>query len=519
MTVVIEKIRLINYRRFEDYTIKPNERINILVGDNETGKSSILEAIDIVASGSVRKVESLGLDHLFNTTAIENFWETRKYHDLPKMIIELYLEGDFDYTMNGKNNSLNIVTDGIRLVCSPNEDYITEINEFLTSEILIFPYEYYNIRFSTFSDEGYSGYKRKLKTVHINNANLSSDYATNDFIERMYHQYTENDTRERIKHRSQYRQMKKQFCIDHLADLNERVPPDKNYYFALENNHSNIFSQDLMIYEDLVAINNKGTGRQVLIKTDFALEKAGENVDVILMEEPENHLSHGNLQRLVSSIAGRQDGQIFITTHNSLISTRLDLNNLIILSADGKDEPLYLHNLSKSTSNYFLKSPPASILEFTLSPKIILVEGPSEYILFDKLYESITGRHIDQDSIHVLAIRGLSFRRYLEVSRITKSKVAVVTDNDGDYQNNCIKKYEDFNDLHNIKIFYSKNNDRRTLEYHLLENNKDICLNSFGNNPLDYMLRNKTECALELSKLSNLAVPDYIREAIEWIRE
>ena len=49
MSVTIDKIRLINFKRFEDYTINPNDRINILVGDNEVGKSSILEAIDLVS--------------------------------------------------------------------------------------------------------------------------------------------------------------------------------------------------------------------------------------------------------------------------------------------------------------------------------------------------------------------------------------------------------------------------------------------------------------------------------------
>lgn len=59
------------------------------------------------------------------------------------------------------------------------------------------------------------------------------------------------------------------------------------------------FENDLMIYEDEIGIDSKGMGTQVFIKTDFALERAGDNVDVILFEEPENHLSHTNLRKLV----------------------------------------------------------------------------------------------------------------------------------------------------------------------------------------------------------------------------
>lgn len=104
MAPIITKIRLINFRRFSDYTVTPNERINILVGDNEVGKSSILEAIDLVAGGNVRRVESIGLDRLINIEAVKKFNSgMRTFENLPVLRIELYLSGDnFDFTMCGK---------------------------------------------------------------------------------------------------------------------------------------------------------------------------------------------------------------------------------------------------------------------------------------------------------------------------------------------------------------------------------------------------------------------------------
>ena len=63
---IITKIRLWNFRRFRNYIVEPNEKFNVFVGDNEVGKSTILEAIDIVASGNVRWVETIGLDKLLN---------------------------------------------------------------------------------------------------------------------------------------------------------------------------------------------------------------------------------------------------------------------------------------------------------------------------------------------------------------------------------------------------------------------------------------------------------------------
>ncbi len=521
MSATIQKIRLKNFKRFRDYTIIPNSKVNVLVGDNEVGKSSVLEAIDLVANGNIRRLETIGFDKILNTDAVNEFNAgERTYENLPDLRIELYLDGNFGFSMNGKNNMDGIECDGIRLVCEPNEDYRAEIAEVLDGNTNYFPYDYYTFRFSTFSDEGYSGYKKKIRSVIIDSANMNSEYATNDFIRRMYMQYTENDVKERASHNSQYRLMRTHFCEESLSGLNERIPAEKNYSFGLKSGTSMTLDGDLMIYEDQVGIDSKGTGKQTFIKTDFALERAGDNVDVVLMEEPENHLSPVNLRKLVQKVASNRNGQLFITTHNSLISTRLELNNLLIMQISGENHPISLNDLNPDTAKYFMKAPPAGIVEFALSHKAILVEGPSEYMLLARFYESICGHASETDDVNIIDVRGLSFKRYLEIARLTRSKIAVITDNDGDHQKHCVKKYYDFSDCDNIRVFYDEDDMKRTFEIVLERDNQSLCENLFGENPEIYMLSNKTEAAYTLlSQTQTIVVPEYIQRAIQWIRE
>lgn len=521
LATIIKKIKLLNYKRFKNYTIEPNEKVNILVGDNEVGKSSILEAIDLVASGSIRRIESMGIDRLLNMESVQAFnADTREFNKLPKLIIELYLSGDFDHTMNGKNNTDNTTCDGIRLFCGPNLDYLNEINESLREQAEYFPYDYYYIRFSTFADEGYTGYKKKLRSVLIDNSSMSSDYATNDFIKRMYSQYTEGNTKERAFHKSKYRQLKNSFRFDSLGALNGRIPDGKNYAFGLKLNSVFGFETDLMIYENEISIDNKGTGKQVFIKTDFALKHSGDKVDIILLEEPENHLSHVNLRKLIDNVSSAQNGQLFITTHNSLISTRLELNNLLIMHNDSIECPVSLKDLSQDTAKYFMKAPVANILEFTISSKVILVEGASEYMLFEEFYKIAVGNKPEKDDVHIIDIRGLSFKRYLELAKLLNNKVAVVTDNDGDKQKNCIDKYSDYADCSQIEIFYEEDETKVTFEIVLYNDNKALCDTLFGSTALNYMLGNKTESAYTLLNQNTvITVPAYIRGAIKWIRE
>lgn len=266
MSIFITKIKLYNFRRFREFVIEPNTKNNILIGDNESGKSTILEAIDLVSGGNNRRVEAIGLDNLLNIEAVTEFINSdRCYADLPKLRVELYLSGASDPSVNGENNSDKIECDGIKLVCEPNEDYKTEITFAMDAQSDYFPYEYYSIRFSTFADQVYTGYKRKLRCAMVNSDNMDSEYATNDFIKRTYYQYTGDDAKERAIFRSKYRQMRKVFCADSLKPLNDRIPQEKHYTFGLKNSPASALENNLMIYEDEISIDNKGTGRQMFI--------------------------------------------------------------------------------------------------------------------------------------------------------------------------------------------------------------------------------------------------------------
>ena len=522
MTTRISKIRLVNYRRFQNYTIEPNEQINILVGDNEVGKSSVLEAIDLVASGNTRRVEAIGIDKLLSIEAVRTFNSgARVFEKLPVLRIELYLQlSQPNHLMNGKNNTDDLRCDGIRLVCEPNPDYRNEIASALSVHGEYFPYDFYSVRFSTFADEGYTGYKKKLRTTLIDSSSMNSEYATNDFVRRMYMQYTETDAKERVQHKNQYRLMRSEFRSNNLQTLNARIPADKNYAFGLKGGSSIGLENDLMIYENEVGIDSKGTGRQTFIKTHFALERSGENVDVILIEEPENHLSPVNLRKLVKFVAETRIGQLFITTHNSLISTRLELQNLLIMHIHGEDRPIMLKSLRDETAKYFMKTPPAGIVEYALAKKALLVEGPSEFMLMERFYYTIVGRGPEADDIHIIDIRGLSFLRYLEIAKLTGGKVAIITDNDGDAKKHCIDKYSAYSNDPNIEIFYEDDCTKSTFEIVLYTDNSAVCDSIFGTNAQTFMLNNKTEAAYRLlSQDQQISVPNYIKRAIKWIRE
>ena len=65
----------------------------------------------------------------------------------------------------------------------------------------------------------------------------------------------------------------------------------------------------------------------------------------------------------------------------------------------------------------------------------------------DKFFELVAGNKMESDNVQVMDIRGLSFKRFLEIATITGAKVAVITDNDG-YDSRILNAIE-FNEKNN----------------------------------------------------------------------
>lgn len=518
----IKKLKIQNFKRFESFKVDFEENINILIGDNESGKSSLIEAINLVLSGSRSKVETFGLENAFNSKIIHDFLASeKKYEDLPTLYVEVYFNEQHNFELAGKNNSDEIVCDGLKLEIVPNDEISKDIKAVLSQSEPVFPFEFYNIKFSTFSGEAYSGYKKYLKHILVDNSQISSEYAIKEYVKDMYSAFAA--TIERNVHQNEYRKHKEAYKNSVLANLNSKIP---DYDFSIRSNYKSNLETDLTLMEGKISIENKGKGIQCFIKTKFALSKTEDNLDVILLEEPENHLSHINMKKLIKEIRGSSQKQIIISTHSNLISTRLNLRNSILLNSNSSKQPLHLSDVDEETAKFFIKAPDNNILEFVLSKKVILVEGDAEYILMESFYKNVKSSLLENEDIHIISVDGTSFKRYLEIAKVLNIKTAVIRDNDGNYQANCIDNFSDFSSYSFIKVFFETDLNLTTFEKSLYTQNQTICDQVFAPGRktltvLEYMLKNKAESAFQLldKKADEVVVPLYIKEAIEWISE
>ena len=127
----IEKLVLQNYKSFKDRTtIQFNEGLNMLVGNNEAGKSTILEAIHLCLSGILdgRYLKHDFHQYLFNYEVVDEYLtniKADKTTKLPELLIEIYFQSndelaEFEGSFNSDANSK---AQGIRFEIKLDDTY------------------------------------------------------------------------------------------------------------------------------------------------------------------------------------------------------------------------------------------------------------------------------------------------------------------------------------------------------------------------------------------------------------
>lgn len=516
----IERLVLKNFRKFGRFEMEFDPKRNVIVGYNEAGKSSILLAIDLALGASRSRVDTIGLEALFNQEAVGAFLSGERTYDmLPELLVEVYLSYSGRPEFNGKNNTRKVECDGVRLVCKPDDALSKEIVETISEDQPIFPFEYYTVQFSAFSGDPYTPFRRPLRHLYLDSSRIDSEYATREYTRSLFMANTDHKVRSKLE--NTYRREKARFRDQHLLSINKEI---SGYEFAVRTDTRSNLEADLVITESGIPIESRGKGRQCFVKTDFALQRRGgdRGLDLLLIEEPENHLSHVSMRQLVERIAEPNDKQLLIATHSSFMCSRLDLRKVQMLGTG--DRGVSLRDLQDATARFFMKAPDNNVLEFALSRKAILVEGDAEFILTEQFYKSCSGVMPEDDGVHVISVGGTSFKRYLDVAKLLGTKTAVIRDNDGDYDKNCVVNYADYNVAH-IGVFADSRAIRPTFEVCLYEDNRQLCEKLFGDgrrtlNAQAYMLANKTDAAFELLEKAGgqVVVPEYIQNAIQWIR-
>ena len=528
---MIKKLIIQNFRIFDSFTLTLNDDLNLVVGDNEAGKTTILEAIGLALTKRIggKLIEYELSPYLFNKTCADTYLAQLKAGAnpaLPEVLIELYLaEVPELEALRGTNNSLRTDTTGIKLEIVFDDGYREEYIKLCEdkSEKKVIPAEYYKVNWLSFANNAITARSLPLTLFHIDATAIRLQSGADQYIQNIISDSL--PAKERVALAVAYRKLKEQFSEEQsIKDINTSLTKgaitEKNLTITVDISQKSSWETNLTPHLDELPFQLVGKGEQTALKIMLALDRKANDSDVILIEEPENHLSFSSMCKLIAKIGDKCAGkQIVIATHSAYVLNKLGIDKVLCLNGNKYTS---LAQLPPDTHNYFKKLSGYDTLRLILAKKAILVEGPSDELIVQKAYKVKHGKLPIEHGVDVINVRGLSFSRFLDIAKELKKEVRVVTDNDGDHQHKVVDKYAPYNAIPTIKICADTDNAAKTLEPQLAKCNTLALLNSvLGTNHqtkaelIDYMVNNKTECALKFFE-SNEAVifPQYVNDAI-----
>ena len=378
----IAKVIIQNYKYFHGkFSIDFQDGVNVLVGDNETGKSTILEAINLALSGILngRYLRNELCQYLFNQQSVLEYIVSLSQKETlppPSICIEVFFANDYPL-FEGNGNSERIKACGVALKIEFDPEYQDEYKALLeTGDLSSIPLEYYRITWKSFARQAITRRSIPIKSVLIDSASTRYQNGSDVYISQIIRDDLDDAHRAGLS--QAYRRLQNIFMEEEsVKAINSRIKgkskiSDKDLHVSVDLSPKNSWETNLMTYLNDTPFHQIGKGEQCIVKTNLALgHKKAQEANLILLEEPENHLSHVRLNELMQSILeGCTEKQIIITTHSSFVANKLGLQHLVLLNDQRSTR---LSDLSSDTYDFFKKLSGYQTLRLILCRKAVLV--------------------------------------------------------------------------------------------------------------------------------------------------
>lgn len=371
--MLLNKIKIKNYRNYRDTEINFNDEINIIVGANNSGKTNILHIISLLSTEIKLTVEDFNKNLLYK--------DFKTYKEISPVIqIEYFVKHSMSYeTLNSGFSRLEkfIIYDENGDISSSDKDFfdvnaiiiikyeldpkyeneykksMNNVNSYEEFTHILAKYEqYYQINYyNSVSNEKIE--KRNVKNlfnIEVINANRNIDEITSST--KKYVKCKMSDNKEDIDSLNSDINSSIKTRLNPITDsINEEIQKDqenigvsngKNDFiatFEFNSDFTEFFKFELnnaTIGYNL-PLDNNGLGYNNLIYIRNSINFKNENeFNLLLIEEPEAHL-HPNMQyKLINYIkayknTSKNSNQVFITTHSSNITASANIDDIILV--------------------------------------------------------------------------------------------------------------------------------------------------------------------------------------------
>ncbi len=427
-----EKIEIKNFRNFEDVKIDLANK-NVFFGLNDVGKTNFLYALRYVFDKDVRKQNILDSDF------------HNKQLDKP---IEIVVTIDISDTADSDCEKLRAMLKGA-LLSQHRKVYIKLLAEYNKTEMIALPILSWGGDINNLHEMKQRGYLYEIDYV-FNVIYIDSYVDLYSLFKKNVNQLIKNEKDEDKDILAEIQNSVNELN-NHIASLSgikefeDRITPEYQKFrdegisvsikseIAVKGLYSNIIpyiKQD----NDNNLYPTAGEGRKkLLVYSIYGIisdETAEKKINLFLIEEPENHL-HKSMQIALSQILFTDDkyAYLFVTTHSPFILYEMDDVNLVRIYSDRKINGISTFYKVPESYEKTRKMLNRCLSEAIFANKVLLVEGPSEYMLFSKVL-SVVHPFYEADGIYILPVDGVGFGMYYSILEELKILNVIKTDND-----------------------------------------------------------------------------------------
>lgn len=538
---MISKVRIRNFKGLRNYEEAFNPQYNVIVGANGAGKSTLLEAIGLAIGGRINgqwPSEALS-PYWFHTQTTKEFFEAYsagQRPEVPKIIVEVVLDNSSKNPdlarLQGKMNSKNANETGLAFEVALNDEYAKEFWDYMAAweankvGAELFPTEYFETYWHSFgSPDRLTRKPRGLDFALIGPKSISLNRGVDQYTRQLLADHIPDEVAANLSVtlRSAFTSST-QTALESVNDkiMNDPAKPLKQLGIQIDPAVFGQWQSGITPAINSLPFSHAGLGEQAIAKVEVSLLKSATKADLILIEEPENHLSHTKLRQLLDCIkALGTDQQIIVTTHSSFVLNRLGLDGLMLMRGGVGAR---LSELKSSDIEFFQKLPNYDTLRLILADHVVLVEGISDLLIVEKAIERSYGMGSSSLGIDIISVEGVKHERWFRLAALIDKRVIGIRDNDGRDDGHWEKKYS--SSLGDSLLVVGKKANGKTLEPQLAKANESNmpALKKKLKIPEDqgfveWSTAQKSDAALQLIALpdADWKIPDYINEAVQAI--
>lgn len=242
-----------------------------------------------------------------------------------------------------------------------------------------------------------------------------------------------------------------------------------------------IYNVELNDNQEYFEIHQNGLGENNLIYASVVLgdlinrceDQELQIYNALLVEEPESHL-HPQYQNTFFAYLNKLQNtgvQVFITSHSPTITAKSDMENITILQKqDEKIAPFSFsvldeEDFSTRNRNHLKKFLDTSKSQLFFANGVIIVEGIVEALLLPVLSRKFLGIDLDEYGIEIVNINGVAFEHFAKLfnnqdeGKRLLARCSIITDSDpkeGKPKSDRALKAETF-ELENLKVCLATN--------------------------------------------------------------